>query len=95
MLAVEAVTHISTVRDSPPKNQKNYILLDELKISRVGFYLTAYKDSVKAQPAEQMSFLYRYLPDDVNSSNATSYIESIWLGISDFSKAYNEYIEVE
>ncbi len=92
MLAVEAITQLPTVSENLPKDRSKYVLLDELKISRVGFYLTAYKDSTNQGQPERISFLYMYLPAEPGLSNASSYIEATWLGVSDFCKIYNDHV---
>lgn len=93
MLAVQAITRVPMHYERPPEGQIKYILLDEIVIGRLGIYLTAYQDSVAQQPAERVSFLYRYIPKEPNISNADSYMEAIWLGVSDFCKSYNEHTE--
>ena len=92
MLAVQSIIALPTLKDSPPKDSTKYILIDELNIGRFGIYLTAYKDSIVQQPAERITFWYTYHAGKPHISNAKSYLQAVWLGVSDFCKSYNEYL---
>jgi hypothetical protein len=95
MLAVQAISRIPMHYENPREGKIKYILLDEIKIGRLGIYLHFFKDSIYQEPFESAAILYQYVPNEPNRSNADSYMEAIWLGVSDFCKSYNEYTEFD